>query len=66
MRVLVLGQTGIEKGRFLTALVASARRNRGLPEDDRDRYASGFVRAIHLEEEIKEHTHNATIQPYLD
>ena len=66
MRVLVLGQTGVEKGKFLAALVAYARRKRGLPEDDTDKFASGFVRAFHLEEEIKRHTHNATIQPFLD
>ncbi len=66
MRVLVLGQTGVEKRRFIAALVAHARKQRELPESDSDQYATRYLRAFHIEDEIKDFTHNATIQPFLD
>ncbi len=66
MRALVLGQTGVEKGRFLEGLVAHARRHRGLPESEEDKYAFQYARAYQLEEEIKAHGNIPTIQPFLD
>jgi len=66
VRALVLGQTGVEKKSYIDALVAYARVKRGLPTDDSDRFARGYVRAYHIEEAIKAYTGNPTIQPFLD